>query len=118
METPKDVESYIAGALKEVRDTLAELHRAIKKAAPKANERISYGMPHYEYGGSGIAFSAFKKHISVFISPSLGKRYLNKYHATKATYHFPLNKPFPFVLIGKTVQALVKERDKENKVKQ
>jgi uncharacterized protein YdhG (YjbR/CyaY superfamily) len=116
---PKDVDSYIAGMPVEVRKTLAELRRAIKKAVPEASERISYGMPFYEYGGSGykgrfIYFAAFKKHISVFIPPSLAgecPRGLEKYHAAKASFHFPLNKPFPYALISKTVKALKKKRD-------
>ncbi len=113
----KDVDSYIEAMPKEVRGTLSKLRRVIKKAAPKASERISYGIPFYEYGGSGykgrlIYFAAFKKHISVFIPPSLtgeSRQKLEKYHTVKATYQFPLNKPFPFALIGATVKVLVKK---------
>jgi uncharacterized protein YdhG (YjbR/CyaY superfamily) len=121
----KDVDAYIAGMPREVRGTLAELRRVIKKAAPKASERISYGLPFYEYGGSGykgrlIYFAAFKKHISVFIPPSLTggcPRGLEKYKAAKSSFHFPLDKPFPFTLIGKTVNELVKKRDGKGKLK-
>jgi uncharacterized protein YdhG (YjbR/CyaY superfamily) len=118
MKRPNDVDSYIAAAPKELRATLAELRRVIKKAAPKANERVSYGMPFYEYGGTGykgrlMYFAAFKNHISLFITPWYAKTVsseLERYHVSKATYRFPLDKPFPFTLIEKTVKALVKER--------
>src|SRR5262245_61495543 len=123
MKTPKDVDSYIAAAPKEVRAMLIELRRVIKSAAPKAVERISYGMPFYEYGGAGykgrlVYFAAFKNHISLFIIPRNAEAMpagLAKYHASKATYRFPVDKPIPFTLIGKTVRALVRERDKANK---
>lgn len=123
MKTPKDVDSYIAAAPKEVRATLTELRRVIKNAAPGASERISYGMPFYEYGGTGyrgrlVYFAAFKKHISLFITPwhtEIVPAELAKYHASKATYRFVLDKPIPFTLIGRTVRRLVRERDKANK---
>ena len=123
MKTPKDVDSYIAAAPKEVRATLTELRRVIKNAAPKASERISYGMPFYEYGGAGykgrlVYFAAFKKHISLFITSWNAEAVpaeLARYHVSKATYRFPLDQPIPLRLIGKTVRALVRERDKANK---
>jgi uncharacterized protein YdhG (YjbR/CyaY superfamily) len=122
MNRATDVNSYIKQAPAEVRGTLTELRRVVKAAAPKATERISYGMPFYEYGGSGykgrlIYFAAFKDHISLFIPPSLGKnpRELERYHVAKSSFHFPLDQPFPFALIGRTVKGLVKQRDKQNK---
>ena len=125
MKKPKDVDSYIAAAPEEVRTTLTELRRIIQNAAPRASERISYGMPFYEYGGTGykgrlVYFAAFKKHISLFITPWYAESVpaaLAKYHTVKATYQFPLEKPIPFTLIGKTVKALVRERDKANKTR-
>ena len=123
MKKPKDVDSYIAAAPKEVRAKLTELRRVIKNAAPSASERISYGMPFYEYGGAGdkgrlVYFAAFKKHISLFITSwnaAAVPAGLAKYHVSKATYRFPLDQPIPLTLIGKTVRALVRERRKANK---
>ena len=116
----KDVDKYIAETPTEVRRTLTSLRRVIKKSAPKATERMSYGMPFYEYGGTGykgrlIYFAVFKKHISVFIPPSLGgcPKELEKYRASKSSFHFALEKPLPLALIGRTVKALVKKRDEE-----
>jgi len=122
MRTFKDVDSYLAEAPDEIRDRLIKLRRTIQKAAPRAMERISYGVPFYEYGGTGykgrlVYFAAFKKHISVFLPPGgmLPRelaREMDKYHAGKATYRFPLDQPFPFTLVGKVIKELVKERDK------
>ncbi|MFN7944291.1 MAG: DUF1801 domain-containing protein [Blastocatellia bacterium] len=126
MKTPNDVDSYIMAAPESVQVTLTRLRCVIKNAAPRAAERISYGMPFYEYGGTGykgrlIYFAAFKKHISLFITPWQAETVppeLAEYHAGKATYRFPLDKPIPFTLIGKTVKALVRERNKADKTGQ
>jgi uncharacterized protein YdhG (YjbR/CyaY superfamily) len=122
VNTAKSFDSYVAAAPEEVRETLVRLRRVIKHAAPRATERISYRMPFYEYGGAGykgrlIYFAAFKNHIGVFIPSSLSgawPRELEKYRTAKAAFRFPLDRPFPFALIGKTVKALVKRRDAEN----
>jgi uncharacterized protein YdhG (YjbR/CyaY superfamily) len=50
-KTPKDVDEYIASAPKEVQAKLKELRAAIREVAPTAVERISYGMPYYDYKG-------------------------------------------------------------------
>lgn len=114
----KDVDEYISSCSPDVQPVLKTLRATIKNAAPKADERISYGMPFYEYGGKGydgrlIYFAAFKKHISLFITNRKSETIpseLKEFHVSKATYHFPLNKPFPYKLIEKTVKQLVKAR--------
>jgi len=52
----------------------------------------------------------------VFIPPKLagGYRQLEKYRTAKSSFRFPLDKPFPVALIGKTVKALVQQRDADN----
>lgn len=115
----KDVSEYISCCPTDVQPILKKIRVTIKKAAPKAEERISYGMPFYEYGGRGydgrlIYFAAFKKHISLFITPRYNESVpgeLQAYHVSKATYQFPLDKPFPYSLIEKTIKLLVKARE-------
>ena len=112
------VDEYISAAPKEAQKLLKQIRSTIKKAAPKATERISYGMPFYEYGGTGVKgrliyFAAFKKHISLFITPNhtdTDPKEMKAYHVSKATYQFPLDKPFPFPLLETTVKAVVAER--------
>jgi|GEM_PF-35052 len=120
---PKDVDHYISGFPVSVQEILKKLRATIRKAAPNAAERISYGMPFYEYGGKGykgrlIYFAAFKQHISLFITPWYSEsvpKELKKYNVSKATYRFDFGKPFPFSLIEKAVKAMVKERDRSMK---
>lgn len=62
-------------------------------------------------------FAAFKKHISLFITPWYAETVppeLAQYHAGKATYQFPLDTPIPFTLIEDTVEGLVRARDPAN----
>jgi uncharacterized protein YdhG (YjbR/CyaY superfamily) len=114
-----DVDEYISSCHTDVQPILKRLRTTIRKAAPDSDERISYGMPFYEYGGKGykgrlVYFAAFKKHISLFITPKQNEtvpKELQEYHISKATYQFPLGKPLPFDLIATTVKALVRERD-------
>ncbi|MCL4366702.1 DUF1801 domain-containing protein [Patescibacteria group bacterium] len=116
-QIPKDVDSYITQAPKEIQATLTKLRQEIIKAAPKAHEKISYGMPFYEYGGSGfksrlIYFGLSKNYIAVYLPPTrAGKslELLKDYQVTRASFHFPLDKPFPFELIGKIVREIVEK---------
>ena len=124
MKNAKDVDAYIASAPEESRDRLVALRRVIRESAPEATERISYGIPFYEYGGTGykgrlVYFAAFKEHISLFL-PDAGKlpatlaRPMEKYHAGKATFHFSLDEAMPLALIGRVVKRMVKERDRSS----
>jgi hypothetical protein len=67
MSKPKTVDAYIAAAPKEVRDKLKELRAIIKEAAPTAAERISCGMPYYDYKGRLAYFRLSKAHIGLYI---------------------------------------------------
>ncbi len=89
-KTPKDVDAYIAEVPEGVRGTLVKLRSVIKKAAPKAIERISYGMPFYEYGSSGFKgrltyFGLSKNHIAVHIPPTRAGELLDKLKKYQAT---------------------------------
>jgi uncharacterized protein YdhG (YjbR/CyaY superfamily) len=115
----KNVDEYIAGMPKEIRHTLDKLRQIIKKAAPKAHERISYGMPFYEYRGTGfkgrlVYFSVSKKYIAVYFAPTRAGKSLDRlkrYQVTKSSFHFSLDEAFPFQLIGDTVREII---DKAN----
>jgi uncharacterized protein YdhG (YjbR/CyaY superfamily) len=60
------VDAYIAAAPVPAQPILRHLRQVIKAAAPKAEERISYGMPSYEYYGRLVYFAAFKNHVGLY----------------------------------------------------
>lgn len=113
---PKNVDDYIEQAPKEVKDKLRNIREIIKKAAPSAEEKISYGMPYYSYKGRLAYFAAFKDHISLFAMPPIvgeHERELRKYKTGKATIQFPLDERLPIALIRKLVKAGVRRNDAE-----
>jgi uncharacterized protein YdhG (YjbR/CyaY superfamily) len=110
----KAVDAYIAAAPKATQPMLRQLRQAIKSAAPKAEEKLSYRMPYYAYHGRLIYFAAHKNHVGMY--PIIGREKelyaeeLKPYMAEKATLQFPIGQPLPIVL----VKRIVKERAKEN----
>ena len=116
MKKPKSVDAYINSAPREVRAKLVQLRRIIKSVAPKAEEKISYGMPYYGYKGRLAYFALAKAHIGLYISPPViqeHKSELKGYETAKATVRFPLNKKLPVALIKKLVRARVKKNEKK-----
>ena len=113
-KAPKDVDEYISTVPKEVRGKLEELRAAIREAAPTAVERISYGMPYYDYKGRLVYFRLAKAHIGLYIpTPVIDehKTELTDYEAAKATVRFPLDKKLPIALIKKLVKARMKKNE-------
>jgi len=113
-KAPKDVDEYIARAPKEAQDKLKELRAAIREAAPTSTERISYGMPYYDYKGRLVYFGLAKAHIGVYIpTPVLEehKNELKDYETTQATLRIPLDKKLPVELIKKLVKARMKNNE-------
>jgi uncharacterized protein YdhG (YjbR/CyaY superfamily) len=111
---PKTIDEYIADFPDDVREILEKIRMTIKKAAPDAEETISYKMPTFNLKGHYLVyFAAYKKHIGFY--PALSgiaefKEDLSVYQAGKGTLQFPLDKPIPFGLITR----IVKFRGKEN----
>src|SRR6266849_2376556 len=109
---PRDVDAYIASAPKEVQGKLKELRAVIRKTAPAAEERLSYGMPYYAYKGRLVYFSLWTSHIGLYVPTPVLKEHaseLDDYETTSATVRFPLNKKLPIALIRKLVKARVKK---------
>jgi uncharacterized protein YdhG (YjbR/CyaY superfamily) len=115
---PKDVDEYISRAPRETQDKLRELRAAIREAAPTAVERISYGMPYYDYNGRLVYFRLAKAHIGLYVPPPVIEEHENEladYQTAKATVHFPLNKKLPITLIEKLVKARMKKNEGKKK---
>ena len=117
---PKKVDDYIEQAPKDVQNKLRRIREIIRKAAPSAEERISYGMPYYNYKGRLAYFGAFKDHISLFAMPPIvgeHKRELRKYKTGKATIQFPVDQRLPISMIRKFVKAGVRKNEAKKKTK-
>lgn len=117
MKHAKNVNQYIEHCPKEMRANLKKLRALIKKLAPEAQERISYGMPFYDYKGRLVYFAAMKGYIGFYIPPPIiadHAKELKSYVTTKSAIHFPSNK-IPFALVKKLVRARMKHNQAKSK---
>lgn len=118
---PATIDEYIAGFPAGIQQLLEQVRATIKKAAPEAEEIISYGMPAFRYQGRGLVyFSAFKAHIGFYPIPSgmkAFKKELSSYKTGKGSVQFPLNEPMPLKLITDIVKFRVKENLAKAKIK-
>jgi uncharacterized protein YdhG (YjbR/CyaY superfamily) len=115
-KTPKNFEDYAANYPMQVRQMLTKVRQTIKKAAPSAKERISYGMPAYTLDGILVWFAAHQSHIGFYPRKSAiiaFKKELAPYKQAKGSVQFPFDKPLPLSLITR----MVKFRMKENRIK-
>ena len=109
---PKNTSEYIAGFPETVQQTLTKLRLTIKKAAPKAEEVISYRMPAFKYYGVLVYFAGYKNHIGFYPTSSGIKAFrqeFSNYKWSKGAVQFPIDKPLPVSLISKIVKFRVKE---------
>ncbi|MBA4319874.1 MAG: hypothetical protein C0412_15860 [Flavobacterium sp.] len=110
--TFKDFDEYFSQQTSEVQILLEQMRQTIKKAAPEAQEVISYNMPAFKYHGMLVYFAAYKNHIGFYATPtghSEFKEELSVYKQGKGSVQFPLTKPLPLDLIAKIVKFRVKE---------
>lgn len=114
----KNVDEYLAQVPEPARSTLLQMRVAIQAAVPEATEAITYQMPTFKYRGHSImAIAAFKKHCSLF--PMSGavidkfKDDLERFHTSKGTLQFPLDKPLSATLLKKIIKARITEIEKK-----
>lgn len=110
----QDVDAYIAAAPEAAQPMLRQVRRLIKAAAPKAEEKISYGMPFYEHYGRLVYFAAWQNHVALYAgipAKNIYEKELKQYMGAKSTVRFPIGHPLPVTLIKKLVKARVQENE-------
>lgn len=108
----KDIDEYIARFPRDVQPVLKKMRSTIGKAAPSAEEGISYGMPVFKLHGNLVYFGGFKHHIGFFPTSKpvqAFKKELAGYATSKGTVRFPLDEPIPYALVTRIVKFRVKE---------
>jgi uncharacterized protein YdhG (YjbR/CyaY superfamily) len=104
------VDDYLAGLLPGQRAALGKLRRAIRAAAPKAKERISYGIPGYRLDGHMLVwFGAGARHCSFYPGGIVAefRRQLEGYETSKGTIRFSEDEPLPAALVRRIVKAKI-----------
>jgi len=116
MTRSAEVDAYIDRLPDAFRQALTDLRATIAKAAPGAEECISYQMPAFRYKGRVLVYyAAFKKHCSFFpgsvaVADAFADE-LASFRVSKGTIHFTPDEPLPKSLVRKIVKAKMKEID-------
>jgi uncharacterized protein YdhG (YjbR/CyaY superfamily) len=109
----KNMDEYIETFPEDVQIILEKMRQTIKKAAPEAEEGISYQMHTFKLNGKNLVhFAAFKNHIGFYPIPSgieAFKEELSLYKQGKGSVQFPMDKPIPYDLVKKIVDYRAKE---------
>lgn len=115
-DTPETIDDYIARFPPAVRRILERIRRTIRRAAPGAEERISYQMPAFrlERGGIVAWFGGFKEHVGLYPpvrDPAL-RRATARYAGPKGNLRFRFDEPIPYALIERIVRSRIAAKAK------
>jgi uncharacterized protein YdhG (YjbR/CyaY superfamily) len=108
----KTVEQYLSSLPEHARVPAEQLRATIRKAAPEAEEVISYNIPAFKWKGMLVWYAAFAHHLGLYPRVSAieaFKKELSGYKSAKGSVQFPLDKPLPLGLISRIVKFRVKE---------
>jgi uncharacterized protein YdhG (YjbR/CyaY superfamily) len=114
------VDEYLALHPAGIREKLEELRDTIRKAAPQAEEVISYSMPAFKYHGMVAWFAATKNHYGLYMRPGTLKAFkerLKGYSLTMSTVQLPYDKPLPKKLVSDLVKYQVRQNLEKEQLK-
>jgi len=108
----ENIDAYIADFPADVQKLLEQVRATIRKAAPTAEETISYAIPTYKLNGNLVHFAGYANHIGFY--PGAGgieafADELAAYKTSKGTVQFPLGEKLPVQLITKIVKFRIKQ---------
>jgi uncharacterized protein YdhG (YjbR/CyaY superfamily) len=110
MKPSENVDTYIRSFPPNIQEILERIRETIQKAAPGAEECISYQMPAYKLNGILVYFAAAKNHIGFYPTGSGIEAFKNEfsgYKWSKGAVQFPLDQPMPIELIDRMVRFRV-----------
>jgi uncharacterized protein YdhG (YjbR/CyaY superfamily) len=118
---PQTIDEYLAPLSREQRAALQKLRRAIKSAAPKAEECISYQIPSFRLGGRMlVSFGAWANHCTFYPGAFPVKAHqdeLKAYDTSKGSIRFPADSPLPATLVRKLVKTRIAEHADRRAIK-
>jgi uncharacterized protein YdhG (YjbR/CyaY superfamily) len=112
VNSPENIDSFISTFPSETQKLMQKVRSAIAIAAPDAKEKISYGIPSFDFHGNLVHFSAYKNHIGFYPGSDGIKAFekeLEPYKFAKGSIQFPIHEPLPIALITKITQYRVKQ---------
>jgi uncharacterized protein YdhG (YjbR/CyaY superfamily) len=114
------VDEYIATFPPKTKKFLKDIRATIKRAAPQAEETISYNMPAFKLHGMLVWYAGYKEHIGLYPKTTViqaFKKDLAGYKQSKGTIQFPLDQPLPLDLITRILKYRIKENQEAKKIK-
>jgi len=112
-DKPTTIDEYLARLPDDQRTALEKLRKAIKSAAPRAEECISYQLAAFRLDGMLVAFGATKNHCAFYpMSATTVAEFedeLKNFETSKGTIRFQPSKPLPVALVKKLVKARIDE---------
>ena len=112
-DKPATIDAYLAALSAEKRVALEKLRQTIRKAAPTAEECISYGIPAFRLRGMLVGFGAAAKHCAFYLMSSSTiaehSEELSRYDTSKGTIRFAADQPLPVALVRKLVKSRISE---------
>ena len=110
----KTFDGYLDALPDDQRVALEKLRKAIKAAAPGAEEYVNYGIPAFRLNGKMlVAIGAGAKHCAFYPGSSTTvaahAKELERYETSKGTIRFQPDKPLPDALVRKLVKARIAE---------
>ncbi|KAA3633438.1 MAG: hypothetical protein DWQ02_13110 [Bacteroidetes bacterium] len=107
------VDEYIADFPSSVQSILQRMRHTIHKAAPKAEEVISYNMPAIKLNGMLVYYAAYERHIGFYPTASgisAFEKELSGYKQGKGSVQFKLDEEIPYDLVQRIVEFRVEEQ--------
>lgn len=105
------VGDYLNGCTPEQKAMFKKIKKMVHEIVPGATERVSYGIPTFEYKKKYLLyFGAFKNHMSLFpasddMIEALGES-VGKFRSAKGTLRFTHEQPIP----DDVIEAIIRFR--------
>lgn len=116
---PKTIDEHIGKFPEDRQAQLTLMRVTIGKAAPQAEEVISYQMPAFRQNGILVYFAGLKHHIGFYPTSSAihaFQKEIARFKSSKGAVQFPLDQKIPTSLITRIVKfRLKKDREKAKK---
>ena len=108
---PATIDEYLATVSSDKRAALGKLRKTIRAVVPRAEERISYGIPAFRLDGKPLVFfGAAANHCAIYGLVGADDDELEGYDTSgRGTIRFQPDKPLPAALVRRLLKARIEK---------